>query len=245
MMVMSVASTLRYTGTKTLDPIEQAMKFVRGYMQANGPFYDAPEQSNKLVTQTMKVSEFIRLLELSRSQNSSTKLDQIFEIYNSLDKLERPLVETMATTKQTAKTEQTDLDAMIAQKTAQAQEKPVKQYEENTTGYVNHVELSGNLGRDTEVTALPSGQIVAKNGLGMFNPGSKDETHNTKWFDLTMWLQKEATAKYPSNAALFQKFIQMEKGNKVVVSGRLTFRYWKTKDGQERETAVITVTDIG
>jgi hypothetical protein len=245
MQVLSVASTLKYTGVQQLDPIEQALKFVKGYMHETGPFYEAPEQSNKLANGTMKRSDFMMLLDVSRKPDQ--KQAKILEIYHSLDRLES-VVDTMATKNTTTanNTPVDDLDAIIAAKTAkQEQERPANQYEENTTGSVNHFEISGNLGRDTEVQALPSGQIVAKNGLGMFNPGTKgDKDHATKWWDLTMWLQKESTPKYPSNAELFKKFISMEKGTKVVVNGRVSFRYWQAKDGTQHETAVITVSDI-
>lgn len=248
MQVLSVASTLRYTGVQNFDPIEQALKFVKGYQQVSGPFYDAPEQSNKLVTDSMKRSEFIILLSKSREQRNATidrevalagymnELDSLMPIMATETK-ERE-VTTMASTTKT----QTAAQKLIAEKQAkQVQQKTDNPggYEENKSGYINIWQISGNLGRDTEIYTTTTGKTVAKNGLGVFNPGKhNDEKNKTKWVDLALWFEDGV------NDDLFVPFSSMEKGQKVVVTGKLTFRYWVDREGAPRETAVLTITDI-
>jgi hypothetical protein len=245
MQVLSVASTLKYTGVQQLDPIEQALKFVKGYMQVSGPFYEAPEQSNRLVTDSMKPSEFTILLSKSREQRNAT-IDREVALagyMNELDSLtpfkaQEREVTTMASTTKT----QTAAQKLIAEKQAkQAQQKTDNpgSYEENKSGYINVWEISGNLGRDTEINTTTTGKVVAKNGLGVFNPGKhSDEKNKTKWVDLALWFEDGV------NDDLFVAFTSMEKGQKVVVKGKLTFRYWNDREGAPRETAVLTITDI-
>lgn len=120
-----------------------------------------------------------------------------------------------------------------------------KNHEENTTGYINSVTFSGTLGRDTELQFIPSGQEIAKNGLAVFNPGGKTDKEKTKWMDLECWLQETDTPKFKNNKELYDRFVEMEKGAKVVVTGSLKFRYWVDKTGKEHETVSITVKDIG
>lgn len=93
--------------------------------------------------------------------------------------------------------------------------------------YVNFVGFSGRLGKDVEYTVTQTGKELAKSSLAVFNPGNKE--HNTIWFDLVMWLNETATDKGKANSEEFLAFMNMEKGQEVVVDGRLSMRMWNEK----------------
>ena len=101
--------------------------------------------------------------------------------------------------------------------------------------YLNKVFLIGNLTRDPELKALPSGSKVCSFGLAT-NRTYKDkegnrqdavEFHNISAFGRT----GELVAQY------------MKKGSQVYLEGRLQTRSWEGKDGEKRyRTDVIADT---
>lgn len=90
--------------------------------------------------------------------------------------------------------------------------------------YVNTVLFSGRLGKDPTYTATVNGKELLKSSFALFNPGNKD--HSTMWFDLVMWLSEE---KDNDNTEEFTGFSLMEKGQEVMLEGRLTMRMWEGK----------------
>jgi single-strand DNA-binding protein len=98
--------------------------------------------------------------------------------------------------------------------------------------YLNKVQLYGNLTRDPEVKALPSGQQVANFGVAT-NRSYKDkngarqeqtEFHNVVAFGRTA----EVIGQY------------LKKGRPIFVEGRLQTRAWE-KDGQKQYRTEIIV----
>lgn len=98
--------------------------------------------------------------------------------------------------------------------------------------YLNKVQLYGNLTRDPEVKALPSGQQVANFGVAT-NRSFKDkngarqeqtEFHNVVAFGRTA----EVIGQY------------LRKGRPIFVEGRLATRTWE-KDGQKQYRTEIIV----
>lgn len=99
----------------------------------------------------------------------------------------------------------------------------------------NQVILMGNLTRDPEVRATPSGQSVTSFGLAL-NRSYKGQDGNwveaTDFVDITAWGPLgERVAQY------------VTKGRPVLVSGRLQSRSWE-QDGQKRSKVEVVANDV-
>lgn len=99
----------------------------------------------------------------------------------------------------------------------------------------NQVILMGNLTRDPEVRATPSGQSVTSFGLAL-NRSYKGQDGNwveaTDFVDITAWGPLgERVAQY------------VTKGRPVLVSGRLQSRSWE-QDGQKRSKVEVVAQDV-
>jgi single-strand DNA-binding protein len=98
---------------------------------------------------------------------------------------------------------------------------------------LNKVMLIGNLGRDPELRATPSGQSVTSFSLAT-NRRFKDK--NGEWQDETQWHNVVA---WGPRAETITNYLK--KGSRVYVEGRLTHRSWEDQDGQKKYiTEVIT-----
>jgi single-strand DNA-binding protein len=101
---------------------------------------------------------------------------------------------------------------------------------------INKVILVGNLGRDPELSYLPSGQSVAKFSLAT-SRSYKDKTgemkEETEWHNIVAWGKLgEICAQY------------LTKGRQAYVEGRIQSRTWEGKDGQKRTSVEIVASDI-
>ncbi len=99
-------------------------------------------------------------------------------------------------------------------------------------GNINRVIITGNLTRDPEVSALPSGTSVcslriACNGRRKNNESGQWEDQ-ANYFDVTVWGQQG------ENCAKF-----LHKGRPVAIDGRLRWREWTSADGQKRQAVDI------
>lgn len=97
---------------------------------------------------------------------------------------------------------------------------------------VNKVIIMGNLTRDPEMRALPSGMPVASVGIAT----------NRFWTDKTGQKQKEAefhnVVLFGRNAEIAKQYLK--KGASLFVEGRLKTSGWQGKDGVQRyKTEVI------
>jgi single-strand DNA-binding protein len=88
---------------------------------------------------------------------------------------------------------------------------------------VNKVILVGNLGRDPEVRATPSGQSVCNFSLATterFTDRGGQLRDQTEWHNVVVWgKQADLCGQY------------LKKGRQVYVEGRLTNRQYEAKDG--------------
>ena len=97
---------------------------------------------------------------------------------------------------------------------------------------INRVTITGNLTRDPELRSLQSGTSVCKLRVAV-NSRRKDGAtgdwvDKPNYFDVTVWgAQGENCANY-----LF-------KGRPVAVDGRLDWREWQDKDGNNRQSIEI------
>jgi single-strand DNA-binding protein len=93
---------------------------------------------------------------------------------------------------------------------------------------INRVILTGNLTRDPELRALPSGTSVCEMRIAV-NSSRKDETGNwvdkPNYFDVKVWgRQGETASQY------------LSKGRPVAIDGRLDWREWEDKSGNKRQS---------
>jgi single-strand DNA-binding protein len=102
----------------------------------------------------------------------------------------------------------------------------------------NNVTLVGNCTRDPELRFTPSGQAVAKFGLAVNrrwqDRGSGEWNEATSFFDVVCWGQ------LGENVGA-----SVQKGTRVLVSGRLEQRSWETQNGDKRSTVEVIADEVG
>ena len=102
----------------------------------------------------------------------------------------------------------------------------------------NTVTLVGNVTRDPELRYTPSGQAVATFGLAVNrrwqNRQTNDWEEQTSFFDVKCWAQMAENVGE-----------SVQKGSRVVVSGRLEQRSWETDDGAKRSKVEVVADEIG
>jgi single-strand DNA-binding protein len=101
---------------------------------------------------------------------------------------------------------------------------------------INRVIITGNLTRDPETRALPSGgsvtsMRVACNGRRR-NPQTQDWEDVPNYFDVTVWGAQGENC---------QRFLS--RGRPVAVDGRLQWREWTDKDSGQKRQAVDIVAE--
>lgn len=102
--------------------------------------------------------------------------------------------------------------------------------------YLNKALIIGNLTRDPELKALPSGTKVCSFGVAT-NRSYKDKDGN-----------KQDTVEF-HNVAVFGKIAELsaqylKKGQQVLVEGRLQTRSWDGKDGEKRYRTEIIADNV-
>jgi single-strand DNA-binding protein len=100
---------------------------------------------------------------------------------------------------------------------------------------INRVIITGNLTRDPELNALPSGTSVcslriACNGRRRSGEGQWEDVPN--YFDVTVWGQQGENC---------HKFLA--KGRAVAIDGRLRWREWTDKESQQKRQAVDIIAE--
>lgn len=99
----------------------------------------------------------------------------------------------------------------------------------------NQVILMGNLTRDPELKAIPSGQSVVSFSLALnrsFKDSSGEWKEATDFVDITAWGPlAERVAQY------------CQKGKQVLVNGRIQSRSWE-QDGQKRSKVEVLAQDV-
>jgi single-strand DNA-binding protein len=104
-------------------------------------------------------------------------------------------------------------------------------------GNINRVIITGNLTRDPELSALPSGTAVCS--LRVACNGRRKNNDTNQWedqpnyFDVTVWgAQGESCSRF------------LSKGRPVAVDGRLRWREWTTTEGQKRQAVDIIAESV-
>lgn len=101
----------------------------------------------------------------------------------------------------------------------------------------NNVTLIGNLVDDPELRFTPSGVAMAKIRLAVNrrwrgNDGEWQE--DTSFFNGTVWREQAESAAE-----------SLQKGTRVIVSGRLEQRSWETPEGDKRSVVEVQIDEIG
>lgn len=97
---------------------------------------------------------------------------------------------------------------------------------------MNKIILMGNLTKDVEVRYTQSGKAVARVGIAVRRPFSK-EKDATDFFNLVAW---DKTAEF------FGRYLA--KGSKVLIEGRLQNNDYTDKNGVKRYTVDVIVENV-
>ena len=98
-------------------------------------------------------------------------------------------------------------------------------------GSLNKVMLIGNLGKDPEVRAIPSGAKVANFSIATsenYTDKNGQKVEKTEWHNIVMWR---------GLAEIAEKYLR--KGSQIYIEGRLQTRTWDDQNGQKRYTTEI------
>ena len=97
---------------------------------------------------------------------------------------------------------------------------------------INNITIVGNLTRDPELRFTPSGTPVASFGLAVNrsiqNKDTGEWTNSADFFNIVAWF------KLAENCAQ-----SLTKGDRVLISGRLSQDNWEDKSGQKRSACKI------
>lgn len=104
------------------------------------------------------------------------------------------------------------------------------------SGYLNRVQLIGNLGRDPEVRQTQTGQRIVSLSIATSerwkDQRSGETRERTEWHRVIIWNEGlgEIAERY------------LTKGAKIFLEGKLTTRKWQDSDGKDRYSTEIHVT---
>ena len=102
----------------------------------------------------------------------------------------------------------------------------------------SNVTIVGNLTRDPELRFTPAGAPVTTFGVAVNrrwqNRDNQQWEESTSFFNVTCWRD---LAQNVSES--------LEKGSRVMVSGRLEQRSWETQDGEKRSVVEVVADEIG
>lgn len=101
---------------------------------------------------------------------------------------------------------------------------------------MNKIILIGNLGRDPEMSYTPDGIPVTKFSLAVsrnMKSATGERQEETEWFNIVAWRKLAETC----NSYL-------RKGNKVYVEGRLSTRKYNDREGIQRTSVEVIMSDM-
>jgi len=102
---------------------------------------------------------------------------------------------------------------------------------------LNSCTFIGNLGKDPESRFLPDGTAVANFSIACSesykDKNTGEQVEKTEWINCVAWRKlAEVIGKY------------LHKGSKVWIEGKFTTRKWQDKDGNDRWTTEIVVSNM-
>jgi len=102
----------------------------------------------------------------------------------------------------------------------------------------NSITVIGNLTRLAELRYTPSGAAVATFGLAVNRKWQNRQTQ--AWEEETSFLDVVCWSQLAENVSE-----SLEKGARVIVTGRVQMRSWETSDGDKRSKIEIVADDVG
>lgn len=102
----------------------------------------------------------------------------------------------------------------------------------------NSVTIVGNLTRDPELRYTPSGAATCQFGLAV-NRRWQNKTNN-EWEEATSFFNVVAWRELAENIGE-----SLQKGSRVLVTGRLEQRSWDTPDGEKRSVVEVIADEVG
>lgn len=102
---------------------------------------------------------------------------------------------------------------------------------------LNQCNFIGNLGKDPESRYMPNGDAVCNFSIACSETWKDKATGEKK--EATEWVRCTIYGKLAEVANQY-----LRKGSQVFVSGKMKTRKWTDKDGQERYTTEIAVSDM-
>ena len=102
---------------------------------------------------------------------------------------------------------------------------------------INRVVISGNLTRDPELKALPSGTPVLALGIAVNDRRKNQESG--QWEDVPNFFDVSI---FGARAEALSRFLN--KGTKVTIEGRLRWHSWETPQGEKRSKVDIVADEI-
>lgn len=101
----------------------------------------------------------------------------------------------------------------------------------------NTVTLVGNVTRDPEIRYTPSGQTVATFGLAVNrrwqNRQNNEWEEQVSFFDVKCWSQMAENVSE-----------SVQRGTRVIVTGRLEQRSWETDNGEKRSKIEVVADEV-
>ncbi len=102
----------------------------------------------------------------------------------------------------------------------------------------NSITLVGNITRDPELRFTPSGQAKASIGLAVNRRWQNRQTQEweeaTSFFNIVCWREMAENASE-----------SLQKGSRVIVTGRLEQRSYETPEGEKRSVVEVVADEIG
>jgi len=102
---------------------------------------------------------------------------------------------------------------------------------------INHVVLTGNLTRDPELHALPSGTSVCK--MRIASNSRRKDSATGEWVDKPNFFD---VAVFGAQAETVARFTF--KGRPIALEGRLDWHEWETKDGRKAQDVSIIADNV-
>jgi single-strand DNA-binding protein len=102
---------------------------------------------------------------------------------------------------------------------------------------INRVIITGNLTRDPELRSLPSGMSVCS--LRIASNTRRKDGQSGEWVDKANYFDVTIWGKQGENAAQY-----LSKGRPVALDGRLEWREWQDKEGNNRQSVEIVADNI-
>jgi len=100
----------------------------------------------------------------------------------------------------------------------------------------NSITLIGNLGKDPELMQFENGRTLAKFSLAtneVYRNSNGDKVTSTQWHNIVAW---------GKTAELLGTLLK--KGKEVAVTGKLTYRSYQDKEGNNRYVPEIVIEDF-